>query len=325
MQLLQRDLKDPRVGFATMTRVETAATSGHARVWVSVYGRRRSGCAHRGARHGHSLAASPARRTAAPAARPAAHHPPRRLDRVRRPRAAHPARHGGRHAPPRTAQEGRSSRGCAPRSGSLRSAMRTPMGTRWVRPSPWPSRRNVSARRGGGERVTRSRTSSRSCPDRAGAHAASIEPDVAVMVDAGDLARTGSVARDHADWLARARWSTSTTTSATPASEPRIWSIRPLRRPARSSRSCSRSWGWRWIPGACDLLAAGLAQDTHTFAHPNATPRTLRVAAELVAAGAPLSAINRTLYVDKPYATLELWGRMLAGIGSAGGRIVHAS
>ena len=32
-----------------------------------------------------------------------------------------------------------------------------------------------------------------------------LEPDVAVVVDAGDLARTGSIATDHADWLARAR------------------------------------------------------------------------------------------------------------------------
>jgi ribosome-binding factor A len=38
MQLLQRDLKDPRVGFATITRVETSRDLGHARVWVSVYG-----------------------------------------------------------------------------------------------------------------------------------------------------------------------------------------------------------------------------------------------------------------------------------------------
>ena len=36
MQLLQRDLKDPRVGFATITRVETSRDLGHARVWVSV-------------------------------------------------------------------------------------------------------------------------------------------------------------------------------------------------------------------------------------------------------------------------------------------------
>ncbi|HEX2220935.1 MAG TPA: 30S ribosome-binding factor RbfA [Candidatus Limnocylindria bacterium] len=38
MQLIQREMKDPRVGFATVTRVETAKDLGHARVWVSVYG-----------------------------------------------------------------------------------------------------------------------------------------------------------------------------------------------------------------------------------------------------------------------------------------------
>jgi ribosome-binding factor A len=38
MQLLQRDMKDPRLGFATITRVETARDLGHARVFVSVYG-----------------------------------------------------------------------------------------------------------------------------------------------------------------------------------------------------------------------------------------------------------------------------------------------
>lgn len=38
MELLQREMQDPRVGFATITRVETATDLGHARVWVSVYG-----------------------------------------------------------------------------------------------------------------------------------------------------------------------------------------------------------------------------------------------------------------------------------------------
>jgi ribosome-binding factor A len=38
MQLMQREMKDPRVGFATITRVETARDLGHARVWVSVLG-----------------------------------------------------------------------------------------------------------------------------------------------------------------------------------------------------------------------------------------------------------------------------------------------
>ena len=38
MQLLQREMKDPRIGFATVTRVETARDLGSARVWVSVLG-----------------------------------------------------------------------------------------------------------------------------------------------------------------------------------------------------------------------------------------------------------------------------------------------
>jgi len=37
-ELLQREMKDPRLGFATITRVETAGDLGHARVWVSVLG-----------------------------------------------------------------------------------------------------------------------------------------------------------------------------------------------------------------------------------------------------------------------------------------------
>jgi ribosome-binding factor A len=38
MALMQREMKDPRLGFATVTRVETARDLGSARVWVSVYG-----------------------------------------------------------------------------------------------------------------------------------------------------------------------------------------------------------------------------------------------------------------------------------------------
>ena len=38
MELLLREMKDPRVGFVTVTRVETARDLGHARIWVSPYG-----------------------------------------------------------------------------------------------------------------------------------------------------------------------------------------------------------------------------------------------------------------------------------------------
>ncbi len=58
-------------------------------------------------------------------------------------------------------------------------------------------------------------------------------------------------------------------------------------------------------------LMAGIVMDTATFAHPNATPRTLAVSAALVAAGAPLSEISRRLYRTKPDAQLRLFGRVL--------------
>jgi phosphoesterase RecJ-like protein len=59
------------------------------------------------------------------------------------------------------------------------------------------------------------------------------------------------------------------------------------------------------------VLMGGIVMDTATFAHPNATPRTLAVSAALVAAGAPLSDISRRLYRTKPTAQLRLFGRVL--------------
>ena len=38
MDLLQREMKDPRIGFVTITRVETARDLGSAKVWVSIMG-----------------------------------------------------------------------------------------------------------------------------------------------------------------------------------------------------------------------------------------------------------------------------------------------
>ena len=63
-------------------------------------------------------------------------------------------------------------------------------------------------------------------------------------------------------------------------------------------------------------LIAGVVIDTANFQHPNVTPRTLRVAAELVEAGAPLALTARLLYRTKPNRQLQLFGRVL-------GRIQH--
>ena len=73
-------------------------------------------------------------------------------------------------------------------------------------------------------------------------------------------------------------------------------------------------------------LMAGIVMDTATFAHPNATPRTLAVSAALVHAGAPLSDISRRLYRTKPDVQLRLFGRVLDRLAtSADGRIVWST
>ena len=71
---------------------------------------------------------------------------------------------------------------------------------------------------------------------------------------------------------------------------------------------------------------AGIVMDTATFAHPNATPRTLVVSAALVEAGAPLADISRRLYRTKPDAQLRLFGIVLDRLESADdGRVVWSS
>ncbi|MBI3747053.1 MAG: hypothetical protein HY264_11135 [Chloroflexi bacterium] len=69
-------------------------------------------------------------------------------------------------------------------------------------------------------------------------------------------------------------------------------------------------------------LMAGIVMDTATFAHPNATPRTLAVSAALVAAGAPLAEISRRLYRTKPDAQLRLFGRVLDRLQTAADGLV---
>jgi phosphoesterase RecJ-like protein len=73
-------------------------------------------------------------------------------------------------------------------------------------------------------------------------------------------------------------------------------------------------------------LMTGVVIDTANFQHPNVTPRTLRVAAELVAAGAPLSDTARLIYRTKPNRQLKLFGLVLSRLEEdLDGRLVWAS
>jgi phosphoesterase RecJ-like protein len=73
-------------------------------------------------------------------------------------------------------------------------------------------------------------------------------------------------------------------------------------------------------------LMAGVVIDTANFQHPNVTPRTLRVAAELVANDAPLADTARLLYRTKPNRQLKLFGRVLGRMeDDRDGRLVWSS
>ena len=131
--VLTHEVKDPRVGFVTVTDVKTSPDLSHARVYVSVLGdaeaveRLARGPAVRA-----RLPAGPRRQRAAPQAHAGADLLPRRHRRARAaPGAAH-GRAGVSTVRGRTRAR-RSSTSCATRRGSCSSRTRTPTATRSAR------------------------------------------------------------------------------------------------------------------------------------------------------------------------------------------------
>lgn len=153
-----------------------------------------------------------------------------------------------------------------------------------------------------------------------------LEPGLAVVVD-GPLSRTGAVARECTEWLAAAtvvNIDHHVSNDGTEAGE--AWVDADAAATCEMVALLMADLGVTIDADIATVLTAGVVQDTHTFSHPNATPRTLRVGADLVEAGAPLSAIHRSIYADKPFSTLALWGRILAGVAAErSDRIVHAT
>jgi phosphoesterase RecJ-like protein len=146
--------------------------------------------------------------------------------------------------------------------------------------------------------------------------------DLVVISDCGSLDRVGEVGVRHADLFARLPRVVIDHHASNDSSGEADW-IEPT-----SAATCemvallAARLGIPFRGGdgdgrLADALMAGIVMDTATFAHPNATPRTLAVAAALVAAGAPLSDISRRLYRSKPTAQLQLFGRVLDRLASS--------
>jgi phosphoesterase RecJ-like protein len=153
--------------------------------------------------------------------------------------------------------------------------------------------------------------------------------DLLVLADCASPSRVGDVAVRHADLFANLPRVTIDHHASNDAASPGDW-IEP-----HAAATCEMVALLAVCLGQpldlaggmlANALMAGIVMDTSTFAHPNATPRTLEVSAALVAAGAPLSDISRRLYRTKPDAQLRLFGRVLARLQSSDdGRIAWST
>jgi phosphoesterase RecJ-like protein len=142
-----------------------------------------------------------------------------------------------------------------------------------------------------------------------------LEPDLIVVCDCGDLERIGAVLHENAELFARV----PIVDIDHHVSNPRFGTLDWV--DPEAAATCEQvtlllphlGLGFDAAGGdIVQVLTAGLVIDTANFAHPNTTPRTLRVASELVAAGAELPMIARRIYRTKPNEQLRLFGRVLA-------------
>ncbi len=148
---------------------------------------------------------------------------------------------------------------------------------------------------------------------------ASIDYDLLVVVDCGELERIGPVLESH-----RALFDRVPILDIDHHISNRTFGVFDWIDPS-SSATCEMVTLLAWRMGVpltaedgvlAAALTAGIVMDTANFQHSNTTPRTLVVAAALREAGAPLTDIARRIYRSKPNSQLILFGRVLARIGA---------
>jgi bifunctional oligoribonuclease and PAP phosphatase NrnA len=156
------------------------------------------------------------------------------------------------------------------------------------------------------------------------------DPDVAfdliVVGDCGELQRVGPLLREHAELFGRVPILDIDHHKSNPGFGVVDWIDPSAAATCEMTTLLAARLGVPLDAAGGQLAAsliAGLVIDTATFQHPNTTPRTLRVAAELLAAGAPLYESSRRLYRTKPNRQLKLFGIVLARLDtSVDGRLV---
>jgi phosphoesterase RecJ-like protein len=156
-----------------------------------------------------------------------------------------------------------------------------------------------------------------------------LDYDLIVVTDSGELSRVGRVAREHAELFGRVpilvvdHHASNAGFGAVDYVDPRA---------AAACEQVALLVVRLGVPLdafdgaiASDLIA-GIVGDTAVFQHSNVSPRTLRVAAELLDAGGSISDVARRIYRSKPNEQLRLFGIVLSRLETThDGRVVWAT
>jgi phosphoesterase RecJ-like protein len=153
-----------------------------------------------------------------------------------------------------------------------------------------------------------------------------LEPDLAVVCDAATLERVGRIATEEAAWFEGARLlNVDHHVSSTYYGDLNL--VDPTA--AATCQVLLELVDALEIPLDAPLATAlltGIVRDSLGFSDRATSGTTLRAAARLVDAGAPLALIHRTILAELPFPTMALWGKMLAEVGTiADGRVVHTT
>lgn len=156
----------------------------------------------------------------------------------------------------------------------------------------------------------------------------SLTYDLVVLCDCGEAARAGTIRERHPDLFAGTPILALDHHASSDGSEDLAWMDQEAAATCEMVALIALRLGVALDEGEgrlATVLMAGIVMDTATFAHPNTTPRTLRLAAALLEAGAPLAEISRRIYRTKPDAQLRLFGRVLGRLETHGDGLVVAA
>lgn len=153
-----------------------------------------------------------------------------------------------------------------------------------------------------------------------------LAPDLAVVCDAATLERVGRIVVEEAEWLSRAKL----VNIDHHVSNDEFGALNLV--DAHAAATCevvarlAIELGVPMTPDLATALLTGVVRDSHGFSDRSTSGETLRLAADLVDAGAPLADIHRWVLAELPFPTMALWGRILRHVERVeDGRIVYAA